>query len=231
MASGIRVKTPSLQQFRQFTRAAVRQLAASGGYAADKATKIGKARIRQKMQGSGLGRLGQGIRSQTSLERSKNPNSFNWGVLYIANGEKSRTGQAIEAYSNGVLIRAQRRKWLAFPTDRIPQRVNRRKITPALYNASGLAASIGPLRFVPVSGRKAYLVVDNVRVSLKNGRARRGGRRSKTLRKKPVIVAFVLIRATYRGRRFLPGAILAAQQKQIAAYAAEYLGRGARRAT
>lgn len=226
----IRAKAPNPRLYREYTRAVARGLAAAGMYATDKGTKIAKARIRSKMQGAGLGKLGYGIRSKSSLEKSKTPKSKSWGVLYTMGGDDSRTAQAIYAYGTGVTIRASKRRWLAFPTKRIPQRVNRKKVTPALYNNSALAGSIGPLRFVPISSRKAYLVVDNVRVSTRTGRARKGGRRGKTLRKKPLIVAFILIRQTFRGRRVLPRAILRAQQQQVPNYAAEYLGRTGARA-
>lgn len=226
----IRAKAPNPRVFREHTRVVARGLAMAGAYATDKGAKVAKTRMRQKMQSAGLGKLGYAIRSKSALEKSKTPKSKSWGVLYTMGGDESRTAQALYAYGTGVSIRASKRRWLAFPTKRIPQRVNRKKVTPALYNNSSLVGSIGPLRFVPVSSRKAYLVVDNVRVSLKTGRARKGGRRGKTLRKKPLIVAFRLIRQTFRGRRFLPRAIMRAQQQKVPQYAAEYLGRSGGRA-
>lgn len=220
-----RVRPPDKRLVREYTRAAARHLAAAGMYATDKGATTAKTRMRQKMQSAGLGKLGYGIRSKSALQKSKLPRSKSWGVLYASGGDESRTSQAIFSYATGTTIRAQRRRWLAFPTARLPKKVGRRKLTPSLYNSSGLVGSIGPLKFVPRSSRLAYLVVEDVRVSKRTGRARKGGRRSKTLMKRRFVVAFVLIRQTYRGRRFLPVAIMKAQQQKIPAYAAEFLNR------
>src|SRR3546814_5698934 len=86
----------------------------------------------------------------------------------------------------------------------IPARVGRKKITPKLYNNSGLATSIGKLIFRKVKPNLALLVVRKVSLSPKTGRAKALGPRGTRTRIVPEkdTVAFVLIRQTRRAKRW-----------------------------
>src|SRR3546814_18797957 len=102
---------------------------------------------------------------------------FRSAAIYAKGARDGRAVQALEAYSKGVTIRAVNGEWLAFATSAIPARVGRKKITPKLYNNSGLATSIGKLIFRKVKQNLALLVVRKVSLSPKTGRAKALGPR------------------------------------------------------
>src|SRR3546814_15871710 len=82
----------------------------------------------------------------------------------------------------------------------IPARVGRKKITPKLYNNSGLATSIGKLIFRKVNPNLALHVVRKVSLSPKTGRAKALSTRGTRTRIDPEknTVAFDTIRQTTR---------------------------------
>lgn len=113
--------------------------------------------------------------------------------------------------------------WLWIPTDNVPKRVGRYKMTPARYMKSGLATSIGPL--VQIPGRhsgESLLVVNKVsyrafgrpnpRKLPRNGRARAGRQVAEQL------VMFVGITRTSRAQRFSPQDYFRQQQALLPSY-------------
>ena len=151
-------------------------------------------------------------------------------MLYARGSTESRANQTLLAYSEGAeILPTGGRKWLAFPTDAIPKRVGRQKMTPKLYRSSGLVASIGKLVFVPSkTGRVAYLVARDVTVSRRTGRAKAfAGRVPRGADRKRGVVAFVLIRYTKRAQRFNQRTIMQRAVALIPRYAEDYQGRTA----
>ena len=113
-------------------------------YATDEASKLAQRGVQSKMRAVGLGRLANAVGQTSALkknQRGRNP----YGVLYARGGDESLAGGALDAYTRGVTIRATNRKWLAFQTNAIPRRVNRKRMTPALYESAGFASRYGKL--------------------------------------------------------------------------------------
>lgn len=199
-------------------------------YAADKAIGVAIAGTRQTIKSVGLKGLANAVGS-TSSQKKKQVNSDQaYGVIY-ARGKHddpdNRGEQALLAYTEGATIYPKSGKhWLAFPTRNIPQRVGRRKITPALYKSAGLESSIGPLRFVPGKGKYARLVVNNVEKSRRTGKVRAvRGKGSRAFAPKKSITAFVLIKFTVRAIRFSQKDIVRDASQQADTFAREYLDR------
>lgn len=172
--------------------------------ATDKAARRAQTSLKRVMRTAGLGRLGNAVGSTSTLRKDDRSGRTPYGVIFARGGDDSLAGGALEAYSQGVTIRAQQKQWLAFQTDALPRRIGRYRTTPERYNSSSLVQSIGKLRFKPGGPDRAYLVVDKVSLSPKNGRAKKLGPRKPRTRIVPdkEVVAFVLIRVTRRGRRF-----------------------------
>lgn len=174
--------------------------------ATDRASKLAQTRVRMKMGAVGLGRLGNAV-GQTSALKKGNAGAGRtgaaWGVIFARGGDDSLAGGALQAYSRGTVITAKNVEWLAFQTNAIPRRVGRFRMTPARYRSSGFATSIGELVFKRIAPNRAILVIRNVSLSPKNGRARKLGPRP-TRTRIPVkeVVAFVLIKQTKRAKRF-----------------------------
>lgn len=192
-----------------------RALRQASVYAVDKVTRDAATEIKAEMRSAGLGRLAGAV-GQSSTARRKagdDGSSTPFGVIFNRSGDQSITGGALQAYSQGALIRAQNGQWLAFQTNAIPRRSGRFRMTPARYNASGLVSSIGKLVFRPISATTALLVVNKVTVNAK-GRARRAGPRARLPVQKEV-VAFILIRQTARAKRFDPDAAIERQLQKL----------------
>ncbi len=186
--------------------------------------------MRARMVQTGLGKMQGAVRYASSISKRggrTNPNAVArrfgsgakaWTVVYNQNNGDRSLG-AFDAYTarSSTSIRpVNGPRWLAFPTGNIPRRVGKKKITPALWNSSALKTSIGPLVFIKgISPNVAYLAVKNVSVTGKTGsKARRLGKRGGVGRgrvKKELLIAFILIRATTRTRRFNPVIVLEQQ--------------------
>lgn len=198
-------------------------------YATDKATTYGLNLTRSRIRGAGLGRLAGAVGSTSSKKRGAtdaDPNA--WGAIFARGKTESRGNQALLAYSQGASIFPKGgRKWLAFPTKAIPTRAGRRKMTPYLYMASGLATSIGKLRFVPSKNSKvAFLVALNVTESRRTGRAQGyTGKVPRGADRKKQVIAFILIRFTSRAQRFSEREILQTAADTVPGYAQEYQSR------
>lgn len=171
--------------------------------AVDRASKAGQKRVQQKMKAVGLGRLGNAVGHTSSLRKGRRGERKPWGVIFAKGSDNSLAGGALEAYSRGTTIRPDDQEWLWFQTTAVPRRIGRYRTTPARYNASGLATTIGPLQFRRVGRNLAQLYIRNVTVSPKSGRAKaRGERKTRTRIPMKEIVAFVGIRWTRRAKRF-----------------------------
>lgn len=159
-------------------------------------------KVKAKLAQVGLGGLGRAV-GQTSGKRKGQKPETPYGVIFVKGGDKSRAGQALESYSRGATITARRKKWLAFPTNAVPARVGRFKITPERYNRSGLQTRIGKLHFVKVNDRVSLLVVRKVTLHPRTHQAKRAGPRAPRTRvPAKEVVAFVLIKVTRRAQRF-----------------------------
>jgi len=199
------------------------QLKAVAHVAIDRATTSAKNDTRQRITAAGLGRLAGAVGSMSSLQRRKLGGGVATGVIFARGKTDSRANQALLAYSEGASIfPTSGKRWLAFPTKAVPRRVGRgRKMTPAIYNASGLVQSIGKLVFIPVSAKEALLVARKVNVSRRTGRAKAYAGRTPRGSDRKDVVAFVLIKFTLRAQRFSQRAIMMRAQRLVPTFAAE----------
>lgn len=192
--------------------------------ATDRAAKKGQRAVQARMKGVGLGRLSGGVGYSSSLKKNDHRRTF--GVIY-ARGQSetdSRTAGAIEAYSQGVTIRARRVTWLAYSTNLLPRLVGRRRMTPLRYQTTGWQQRLGPLEFRPISRSLALLVVKKVTIHPKTGRGRRAGPgKARTRIAQEEAVAFVLIRYTRRAQRFDEKSIATAVAREIPQFIEEAL--------
>lgn len=182
--------------------------------ATDKASSIARTSLRASMQGVGLGRLANAIGSTSDLKKRgrvflQGAKGFSASGIVHIRGRSERALGALEAYTQGAVITPRRGGWLWFPTDNVPARVGRYRMTPSRYRASGLMSSIGPL--VEIPGRRAserLLVVNNV--STRSGKRPNVRKLPKSGRPRAgrevhdVLVMFIGIRSTSRAARFDP---------------------------
>lgn len=159
-------------------------------------------KVKNKLVQVGLGGLSRAV-GQTSAKKKGQKPRTPWGVIYVKGGDKSRAGQALESYSRGATITARRRRWLAFPTDAVPKRAGRFKMTPERYNRGGFQTKIGKLHFVKVNEKVSLLVVRKVTLHPRTHQAKRAGKgKSRTRVPAKQVVAFILIKVTRRAQRF-----------------------------
>lgn len=218
-------------QFQEFRRSCIQRMEKASLVATDRASRSGLGVLRTAMQGAGLGKLGNALGAGSDLKKGR-------GVHRLANGgyrasgwihirsRSERATGAIVAYTEGAEIVPRKGRWMWISTDEIPRRAGRHRMTPALYNSTGLSNRIGEL--VQIPGRhagEALLVVRNVSVDRfgRRGKARRlpkrgalGGSRER----KDFIVAFVGIRRTSRSARVHPDQIIALEQARLPEYRA-----------
>lgn len=172
-----------------------------------------------------LGRLGNALGHFSDLKKGK---GYRFGQSgFSASGgiaiktKNERTVGAIISYTEGTEILPVRGRWLWIPTAELGiKRIGKKKVTPALYNSSGLPQRLGPLVFIP--GRhsgEALLIIRNVQTSLagrrrpikgsKTGVARAGRQQQES------IVAFVGIKRTSRTKRIDVPAIMRANAARV----------------
>lgn len=191
--------------------------------AVDRATRDAHRNMQAKMKSVGLGRLDRAVGVKTSEKKARGKR-FAWGAVFAKGGDDSRAGGALEAYSRGTTIKPVNQDWLWFQTDAIQRKVSvggrLKRITPALYNRSGLATTVGKLNFRRISANRALLVVRNVSVSPKTGRAKHLAKGKKTRTRIPMkeIVVFVGIKWTRRAKRFDKDEIMSAANDLVATY-------------
>lgn len=204
----------------------VRTLAEAAAVVTDRAAIAGQRKIQSDMQGARLGRFRRVVKATSDRKKGIRPiasTEMRWraGSAVFRRTENSpRAAGAWEAYTKGPVIVPKRGRWLAFPTDNVPKRAGRRKMTPALYNASGFASKIGPLVFIPgANPGVALLIVKNVTAPSGNKRGvakkrgARGGLGGRAARE--FLVMFILIRRTKRDVRFRPVEIVRAEASRI----------------
>ncbi|TPG13168.1 hypothetical protein [Sphingomonas oligophenolica] len=234
----IGVTTPPGYSLTPWRRDVSSKVANAAANATAKAADGARDDIRTAMQGQRLGKLSNviGSTSDRAKKRTKvgSDGSFDIGGFVYAKIRSARTLGAIESYvDNETTTIRPGGKWLAIAGPEIPQKVGRRKMTPALYRSAGLESSIGPLVFV--RGRHpgvARLVVDTTILRSRGGRAKATKTlRSTKSRARVSITAFILIRATRRSRRVDPRSIAARWQARLPQLIERELNTGARQGT
>lgn len=227
------LRRPAAGAFLQYRRFAIQRSEAAALVATDRAALAAKGGIREDMSGARLGRLGMAIgagsdaRKNGRVHRFGNSGFSASGWTFIRS-RSERTVGAIKIYSESGEI-LPTKGWMWIPTDNVPKRVGRYKMTPARYMESGLASSIGPL--VQIPGRHAgevLLVVNKVSVRPsgrpnprrlpRTGRARAGRQAVDQL------VMFVGIKRTSRPQRFSPQDRYRQQQALLPSYWHQAIG-------
>jgi hypothetical protein len=205
----VTVRVPDVRAIRSDIQRIERENRRAAIDATDIASKKAQRHIQAKMMSVGLGRLSNAV-GQTSAKRKRQtgPDRDPYGVIFARGGDESRAGGALEAYSQGAVIRPRSGAWLAVPTKAAPRFVNvagrRRRLTPALWEAGGFNQRIGKLIFRQIRSDLALLIVRQVSLSPKTGQAKALGPRRPRTRVVPKgdTVVFVLIKQTRRAKRF-----------------------------
>lgn len=224
----IKVRPPNLAGMQAERRRYKQAIDKSARFATDLAGSRAFRRQQAMMRGVGLGNLSKAV-GWTSAQK-KGQTGTPYAAIYAKGSDESRAVQALEAYSKGVTIRAVNGEWLAFATSAVPSRVGRKKITPKLYNNSGLATSIGKLIFRKIRANLALLVIRKVSLSPKTGRAKALGPRGTRTRIVPEkgVVAFVLIRQTRRAKRWDKDAPARLESTRVPLYMKRWLDQNYR---
>lgn len=188
-------RAESAKLARQYSRDQLRAAA----IATDQVAREYQRLTKEAIASAGLGRLGGAVKERAI------PASGQYGpsaAVFAAGGDDSLAGGALEAYTQGVTIKAANRTWLAFATSVIPRRVGRYRMTPERYVAAGYNQTLGKLVFRPVNSRIAFLIVRRTNQHVRTGRIKLPGKRaSKVFAPARDVVVFVLIRSTYRAKR------------------------------
>lgn len=117
--------------------------------ATDRGSRISLANQRGRMQGAGLGRLGNALGASSDLSQGRGvhryPNGgFSASGVVFVRSQSERTLGAIEAYTSGADIQPRKGRWLWIATDEVQRLVGsgkqRRRLTPALWTRYGLDA-------------------------------------------------------------------------------------------
>lgn len=211
-----------------YKKGCIQRLESAALDATDQVAREALKDVRVEMAGAGLGRLGNAY-SYGSDKRSGNgvkrrgPEAFSASAWIYVRSKSERAHGAILAYTRGAQIRPVKGAWLWFATENAPKRAGRFKMTPALYNRSGYAQSIGPLVRIPGRDkREALLVVNNVTVrSVGSASPRRvpargairGGRE-----RAENVVMFIGIKRTSREARVDPPAVMRRRAATIGKY-------------
>lgn len=222
--------TRAVESFMRDVQAQMEQAALA---ATDRGRRAAVTSIRNATSGAGLGRLGNALTSDSDQSTGqgvhRKADGFSASGAVKIRSASRRTRGAIAAYlGDGAEIAPVRGRWLWISTDSIPRLAGKFRMTPALYNSTGLDKRIGPL--VPVKGRggRPLLIVRSVgfsalgqarsaRALLKSGRARKG----QTARS--FIVAFFAIPRTARTARVDANAIIAAESARLPGYFADQI--------
>lgn len=180
------------------------------------------------------GRLNQAVDGGSDLEKRGVVRQS--GVGFSASGwvhvrsQSERTLGAIEAYTAGAEIRPRRGRWLWLPTDDIPSRAGRQRMTPELWNRLGFESKVGKLVMIRSVNGWPLLVVYGAGVSA-SGKARsaRSLRKDGGLRKgqvaREMIVAFIGIPRTSRRARVDVPAIMKEVQAMLPGLVEQQLRR------
>lgn len=229
----VEIRMPPLTAFNNFERETRARLEAAALNATHIAAVRAKTLIRREMTAAGLGRLGNAVDSGSDLEKrgmvkAKGAGFSASGWVHLRS-KSERTVGAVEAYTEGAEISPRLGRWLWIPTDNVPARAGKRKITPGNWNRSGLVQRIGPLVKIWANGRP-LLVVKGASVS-GSGKARsaKSLRKDGGLRKGQVgqklIVAFIGIPRTSRQARVDVPAIMREVQALLPSLLEQQLNR------
>lgn len=227
------LRRPSPGVFQSHRRFAIQRSERAALIATDRASAAGKTGDRQDMAAAGLGRLGFALGSGSDLQKNGRVHRFGSsgfrasGWIFVRS-RSERTLGTIQIYTEGGDI-LPRKGWLWIPTDNVPKRVGRYRMTPKRYMQSGLASSIGPLVFIPGRhGGEGLLVVKNVTTRTAGRpnprRLPRSGRARAGREVQDMIVMFVGIRRTSRTQRVNPSSQHRQQQARLPAYWHEAIG-------
>ena len=190
----------------RYRRDTERALERSSIRTVDTLARRGRAEIRQRMAGAGLGRLGSALDANADTGAIRRGDGFSTSARFFARSRSERTLGALAAYSQGSDIRPVRARWLWIPTDAIPRTSKRERMTPALWRANGFDRKIGPLRLIKSIDGRPLLVVDEVGVAA-SGKSRsaksltKSGAPRKGQVRKELLVAFIGIPSTSRAAR------------------------------
>lgn len=220
----VEIRMPPRSAFDKFERETEARIEAAALNATHIAAGRAKTLIRREMSAAALGRLGNAIDSGGDLEKRGAVRKS--GVGFSASGwvhvrrKSERTLGTIEAYTAGAEIAPRRGRWLWIPTNDIPARAGRVKITPGNWSKYGLDQRIGPLVMVKSVNGRPLLVVKGASVSGEGKRrSAKSLRRDGGLRKGQVardfIVAFIAIPRTSRQARIDVPAIMREAQATV----------------
>lgn len=134
----------------------------------------GKAAIRDRMAGAGLGRLGNAIDANADENVARLPGGgFSASARFFIRSQSERTLGAIEAYTEGADILPVRSRWLWVPTDNARRLAGSnfkggkgQRMTPALWRERGYDKKVGPLIQIKSVNGYPLLAVQNVGVDL-----------------------------------------------------------------
>jgi hypothetical protein len=142
-----------------------------------------KAEFRRQVASAGLGgRLANAWRDRHYPNQKVDAASLVW----------TKAPQIIRAFDEGAMIRSQRGRFLAIPTENAPRRgTDGKRISPSTFPEHRL----GPLRLVARPGRAPLLVVDGLRASTgrRAGFRRASQRALRTGQGVVTVVMFVLV--------------------------------------
>lgn len=213
---------PDLAQMDRNHRDLDRRVTTAAGNVIERKTFDAQQRQRTTMRAAQLGGLANAVKAKSKRGTDKRGNPNAYGVIYADNGDESRAGQALLAYSKGTTIRPVKGPWLWFQTDRIrrtakiPGEGRRGRMTPERYRRMG--NPLGPLQFAQISPRLAKLYVEVADISVKTGLASRPGvRKTRTKVRQQRVTIFFGIRNTKRSQRYDPQAIVRQSHNEIPA--------------
>lgn len=210
-SADIRFKRSDFDDYRRYAiqtleRAAIRTVGV--------AARRGKAEIRQRMAGAGLGRLGNAIDARGEQRVMRwGRERFGVSAQFFIRSQSERTLGAIKAYTEGANILPVRSPWLWVPTDNVQRLAGSnlkggkgQRMTPALWRERGYDKKVGPLRQIKSVNGYPLLVVDNVGVDLSGRKPsvkslKKNGQPRKHQIERELVVLFIGIPRTARAAR------------------------------
>lgn len=217
----------------RYKRESIQNIERAALVATDKVTREALTEVRRSGK---LGRLGNALGHFSDLKKGK---VYRFGKEgFAASGgiavktRNERTHGALISMIEGADILPVKGPWLWIATPELAiKRVNKKKITPALYRSGGFEQRLGPL--VQIPGRhagEALLIIKNVQTSISGNRRPIKGARSGIARagreQKAFIVAFVGIRRTSRTSVINVKAIVRAASERISQYMSDEIRKG-----
>lgn len=236
-----KVEWPTVQNFDVFRRGAIQRAEGAALFATDKAIRLSQRNLRASFTEVGLKRARTVIGVTSDLAKGRGvkrygAEGFSASGVQFQSARGERIDGLIESYGKGAVILPKRARWLWIATAELGMKrggkmAGRKKITPAIYNASGYDRTIGPLVAIP--GRnpnERLLIVKNVSTPLGGRRDRirklpRNGRPRGNREARDFIVAFVGIRRTERFQRFDAQMLLREAAMEVPNYVDEFLRR------